>query len=120
MSGLEAAKDLPYASSLCGRCSEICPVKIDIHHLLIWLRRKSVNERLSNPIEKLMVQIWFTIMKSPTLYRLTSRLGRALQAVFLRRDSSLRVPLWSRSRDFPTLAPKTFRELWPGLENKTK
>jgi L-lactate dehydrogenase complex protein LldF len=120
MSSLEAAKDLPYASSLCGRCSEICPVKIDIHHLLIWLRRKSVNERLSNPMEKLMIQIWFMIMKSVALYRFASRIGRLLQPIFPKRNSSLRVPLWSKSRDFPPLAPQTFRDLWPGLEKETR
>jgi L-lactate dehydrogenase complex protein LldF len=120
MNTLEATKDLPYASSLCGRCSEICPVKIDIHHLLIWLRRKSVNERLSNPMEKFMIQIWFMIMKSAALYRLASRMGRLLQPIFPKKDSSLRVPLWSRSRDFPPLAPQTFRDLWPGLEKETR
>jgi L-lactate dehydrogenase complex protein LldF len=120
MSGLEAAKDLPYASSLCGSCSEVCPVKIDIHHLLIWLRRKSVNERLSNPMEKLAVQIWFTIMKSAALYRLVSRIGRLLQPIYPKKDSSPRVPLWSKSRDFPPLAPQTFRDLWPGLEKEKK
>ncbi len=118
MSSLEAAKDLPYASSLCGRCSEICPVKIDIHHLLIWLRRKSVNERLSNPIEKLMIQIWLTMMKSEVLYRFISKAGRLLQPVFLKKDSTLRVPIWSKTRDFPTLAPKTFKELWPEIEKE--
>jgi L-lactate dehydrogenase complex protein LldF len=120
MNTLEATKDLPYASSLCGRCSEICPVKIDIHHLLIWLRRKSVNERLSNPMEKLMIQFWFMVMKSAALYRLASRMGRLLQPIFPKRDSSLRVPIWSRSRDFPPLAPQTFRDLWPGLEKETR
>jgi len=119
MSSLEMTKDLPYASSLCGRCSEICPVKIDIHHLLIWLRRKSVDERLSNPIEKLMIQIWFTMMKSPVLYRFMSKVGRVLQPIFPKRNSSLKVPLWSKSRDFPKLSPKTFKELWPEIEKET-
>lgn len=118
MSSLEVTKDLPYASSLCGRCSEICPVKIDIHHLLIWLRRKSVNERLSNPLEKLMIQIWLTMMKSVVLYRFVSKVGRLLQPVFLKRDSALRVPIWSKTRDFPALAPKTFKELWPEIERE--
>jgi L-lactate dehydrogenase complex protein LldF len=120
MSGLEAAKDLPYASSLCGRCSEVCPVKINIHHLLIWLRRKSVNERLSNPMEKLAIQIWFMIMKSAALYRLASKMGRLLQPIYPKKDSSLRVPLWSRSRDFPPLAPQTFRDLWRGIEKEKR
>jgi len=118
MNTLEMTKDLPYASSLCGRCSEICPVKIDIHHLLIWLRRKSVNERLSNPVEKLMIQIWLTMMKSVMLYRFVSKAGRLLQPVFLKKDSALRVPIWSKTRDFPVLAAKTFKELWPEIEKE--
>jgi L-lactate dehydrogenase complex protein LldF len=118
MNSLEATKELPYASSLCGRCSEICPVKIDIHHLLIWLRRKSVNERLSNPIEKLMIQIWLTMMKSVALYRLVSKVGRLLQPILLKRESTVRVPIWSKTRDFPALAAKTFKELWPEIEKE--
>jgi L-lactate dehydrogenase complex protein LldF len=120
LSSLEMTKDLPYASSLCGRCSEICPVKIDIHHLLIWLRRKAVNERLSSPIEKLTIQMWTTIMKSATLYQLTSKIGRLLQPIFPTRDSALKLPIWSKTRDFPLLAPKTFKELWPAIEKESR
>ncbi|MEK6571438.1 MAG: LutB/LldF family L-lactate oxidation iron-sulfur protein [Bacteroidota bacterium] len=116
MASLEESKDLPYASSLCGRCSEICPVKIDIHHLLLWLRRKSVDERLSNPLERLMIQVWCMIMKSAALYQFTSRIGRLLQPVLPKKNSSLRVPPWSKSRDFPRLAPKTFRDLWSEIQ----
>lgn len=118
MASLEEAKDLPYASSLCGRCSEICPVKIDIHHLLLWLRRKSVSERLTNPVERLLVQIWLMLMRSEGLYRFASKAGRLLQSLFPKRNRSLPIPIWSKSRDFPPLAPKTFRELWRDLENE--
>lgn len=118
MASLEEAKDLPYASSLCGRCSEICPVKIDIHHLLLWLRQKSVSDRLTNPFERLLIQIWLMVMRSVALYRFASKAGRLLQRFFPKRNGSLPVPIWSKSRDFPTLPPKTFRELWGDLKNE--
>ncbi len=117
MASLEEAKDLPYASSLCGRCAEICPVKIDVHHLLLWLRRKAVEERLSNLFERLIVQLWCMIMKNLQLYRIASKFARVLQAFLPKRDSVLPVPIWSKSRDFPRLAPKTFRELWREVED---
>jgi L-lactate dehydrogenase complex protein LldF len=118
MTNLKSAKDLPFASSLCGRCAEICPVKIDIHHLLLWLRQKSVGERLSNPLERFVIQLWLVTMQSPALYRLGSRLARILQAVVRKRADSLPVPFWSKTREFPAFAPKTFKELWQEVEKE--
>ncbi len=119
LTSLEKAKDLPFASSLCGRCSEVCPVKIDIHHLLLWLRRKSVQERLSSSAERLLMQTWCMIMRSPALYRFSSKMVRLLLPVLSRKNSSLPVPGWSKTRDFPPLAPKSFKDLWPDVERES-
>jgi L-lactate dehydrogenase complex protein LldF len=118
VTSLEEAKDLPYASSLCGRCTEVCPVKIDIHHLLLWLRRKAVNERLTNVIERFAIQVWFTTMKSSKLYRLASKVARIAQKIFRGTDGTLPIPGWSRTRDFPQLAPRSFKEIWSELDKQ--
>ncbi len=120
VTSIEEAKDLPFASSLCGRCSEVCPVKIDIHHLLLWLRRKAVNERLTNPLERLTIQVWYCTMRSPALYRLVSKFGRILQTILPKKDGSLPVPGWTKTRDFPRLAPKTFRETWREIQKEPR
>ena len=63
--GLEAAQDLPYASSLCGSCSNICPVKIDLHHQLLWLREKLVARRATPWKERLAMALFAAGMKDP-------------------------------------------------------
>src|SRR5690606_16948908 len=52
MKGMEAFKHLSYASSLCGKCTEVCPVKIDIHNMLLANRRDSVKEGKSSIMER--------------------------------------------------------------------
>ncbi len=110
--GLGPARQLPYASSLCGSCAEVCPVKIDIHHQLLWLRKSVVDSSLSPGRERLLMRLFLTAMKNPRFYRWSGAMGRALQSMLGRRQKGLRVPGWSLTRDFPPLARKTFHELW--------
>ena len=77
--GLERAPSLPHASSLCGACTEACPVKIPLHELLLDLRRDLVEERVTPRFERLAFSLWSLAWSSPLGYRLTTRLARALQ-----------------------------------------
>ncbi len=112
---------LPFASSLCGACAEVCPVKIDIPKILLELRsevkKAERRERRWNP-EKIGFALWAWLMRHPQLYELA---GMAAQAVLPSgggRDGawlrSLPGPLkaWTNWRDFPPPAPKSFRRLW--------
>src|SRR5690606_7766544 len=74
--GLKEWKHLSYASSLCGNCTEVCPVKIDIHHHLLRNRRNAVRQGLNGWEEKRAFQLWLWAMKSSKRYRLFSRLAR--------------------------------------------
>jgi L-lactate dehydrogenase complex protein LldF len=114
--GLEVAKDLPYASSLCGACSNICPVKIDIHHQLLWLREKVVENGETPWQERLAMKLYLLGMKDSTFYRVGSRLLRT--ALTLSGRESLTIPGWSETRDLPPLAPKSFKQLWKEMERK--
>jgi len=114
--GIEEAKDLPYASSLCGSCSAICPVKIDIHHILLWLRKKVVDNRRTSLFERLVFKVWSVAMSNVKFYTASTRLARFFQPLFSSGATSLNVPRWARSRDFPKLAEKPFRELWKEME----
>jgi len=85
--GFEEAGKLPFASSLCGACGEVCPVKIDIPHQLVHLRHRAVNTRspVRSPFERLIWRAWAWAMSHPLLYRLAlggvrpgGRLGRFL------------------------------------------
>ena len=72
--GLRAAGDLPFASSLCGACGEVCPVKIDLPRLLLELRARVVRERGASWSERIFVRAWTWVMTRP------ARLGFAARA----------------------------------------
>ena len=106
MTSLQDAKALPFASTLCGACSEICPVKIDIHHLLLRLRFQTVEQHLNSLGESLVIRLWQIGMRNDRLYAFLSKLSR----IMFRGKPT--IPIWSREREAPKLAPKTFHELW--------
>jgi L-lactate dehydrogenase complex protein LldF len=116
LKGDEEAKDLPYASSLCGACSEACPVGIPLHDLLLKLRNRQVERGLAGKSQKMAFKGFENMMKSPALYRISGMAGRVAQKPLLRDGSVRPVPGpmsgWTNSRDLPPLAEKSFRELW--------
>jgi L-lactate dehydrogenase complex protein LldF len=112
----EEARDLPHASSLCGACSEACPVGIPLHDLLLKLRNRQVEEGLASRPQRAAFKVFESTMRRPALYKISGKAGRAAQKPLLR-DGSVRPvsgPMsgWTGSRDLPPLAKKSFRELW--------
>jgi L-lactate dehydrogenase complex protein LldF len=91
--GLEPTQDLPTASSLCGACSEVCPVGIPIPDLLVQLRRAARHDPLPGhaPLagqasakdwrEALAWKLWATLNAHPAAYRLALRLGRLMRGL---------------------------------------
>jgi L-lactate dehydrogenase complex protein LldF len=103
--GIEKSSQLPYASSLCGACREVCPVKIDIPRLLLHLRAE-ITPRKGSIAEKLAFRIWARVMMTPALYRMSSVAGRIMQRV---------MPLsraWTRGRDLRPIESRSFRDQW--------
>jgi len=103
--GIEKTSQLPYASSLCGACREVCPVKIDIPRLLLHLRGE-ISERKGSAAERLAFKLWARVMMSPALYKMSSLVGRVLQRV---------MPIsraWTSGRDLRPIESKSFHELW--------
>src|ERR1041384_2592067 len=78
--GIEKTSQLPYASSLCGACRDVCPVKIDIPRLLLPLRAE-IAPRKGSRAERLAFKLWARGMTSPGLYRVSSVVGRLLQRI---------------------------------------
>jgi L-lactate dehydrogenase complex protein LldF len=113
--GIEAAPSLPFASSLCGACYEVCPVKIDIPSVLVHLRAKAV-EATPSTAEHASMRAAAWIFAGPRRFRLATRLGRLAQRPFARAGTIRRVPgplsAWTRTRDLPPLARESFREWW--------
>jgi L-lactate dehydrogenase complex protein LldF len=74
--GLDQAPSLPHASSLCGACTDACPVKIPLHELLLDLRRDLVSDGVASRLERLAFTVWSLAWASSAGYRLTTRLAR--------------------------------------------
>lgn len=104
--GLEKYKHLSYASTLCGGCSSVCPVKIDIHGMLLLNRKQSVEEGMTDGWEKAGFQVWKRVMLSR---RMMNFGGSRLKQLFL---DLLFKNSWSKRRIEPTLAWKSFNEQW--------
>jgi L-lactate dehydrogenase complex protein LldF len=99
--GLESAESLPYASTLCGACYDVCPVKIDIPSVLLDLRRQAAKH---NP-ERLAMRALARIFSSRRRYEAAQRIAR-------RAPDRLPFPPWTSTRDLPPVASQTFREWW--------
>jgi L-lactate dehydrogenase complex protein LldF len=122
LNGTESVRDLAHASSLCGACVEACPVRIDIPRMLVELRRAVDAERLAPKPERAVFGILGRVLARPSLYRLAASLGRLAQRPFARGGKIRSVPLlfghWTRTRDLPAVAPRTFHERWADLERE--
>ena len=131
--GMAKAAQLPYASSLCGACREVCPVKIDIPELLLYLRaeitegpeeiRHEVESRKRRTSERVAFKLWAVVMTRPWLYELSGRVLRALQSLVVRRGRIGKVgkvlqllapPLaaWTAARDLRPIERRSFRAQW--------
>jgi L-lactate dehydrogenase complex protein LldF len=113
--GVETAGDLPSASTFCGKCEEVCPVKIP----LTGLMRNWRERRLATPagrFERVLLASWAYVAKRPRLYHLAARFAVAMMSAASRsRGAFHRLPFaraWTASRDFPAPQGRTFQQLW--------
>jgi L-lactate dehydrogenase complex protein LldF len=121
--GLENAESLPYASSLCGACYDVCPVKINIPEVLIHLRGRVVRERQERQgvrrhiyPEDLAMQMLTRIFLDQFQFERVQRMGRLGQGPLARGGfiGNLPGPLagWTAMRDMNVIPEQTFREWW--------
>ncbi len=98
------AESLPWASSLCGACYEVCPVKIDIPSVLVHLRGKTAKPKTETAVMRLVAAAF----GSRRRYELAQRLARAGRGPL----AKLPVPGWSIARETPRIPAQSFREWW--------
>lgn len=115
--GLEATKDLPTASSLCGACGEVCPVKIPIPDILLRLRKESVNPATGTEkdlrgaganrkkTEATIWSAWSFVHSKPALYQSSMWL-----LTRLRKLAPSKLGAWTGNRTMPKIANKTLHE----------
>jgi L-lactate dehydrogenase complex protein LldF len=109
--GLENAKPLPHASSLCGSCKQVCPVDIDLPGMLLELRADLVEQGLQPKSWEAAMKGWAVGMSSQWRYELGAKAAQIGQH-FLPDEMPGILGNWTKHRDFPDFAPKSFRDLW--------
>ena len=116
MIGLQQAADLPQASTLCGRCAEVCPMSIPLPDLLRQHRFELHKKHHSTWLTRLALAAWASLARRPAIYRwIMNTISRVLHRVGRRRGRFLRLPFashWSRTRDFPAPQGETFMSAW--------
>jgi len=124
MIGRDRAADLPFASTLCGACRDICPVKINIPQMLLHLRHEIKEEKRGKStrtefLERAAFRFWASAMKTSLRYRLAARVARGAQKLFGSKNKDgarvLSFSRWTKTRTAPPLAARSFRERWSEL-----
>ena len=107
--GVEHAATLPFASSLCGYCYEVCPVKIDIPTVLVKLRRDVVKAKRSSP-EDVLFAAAGAVMRDRRRWTLALRLAPLMR--LFRRGGPPPISRWTAVRDLPEPPRQSFRDWW--------
>ena len=111
--GLQDWKHLSNASSLCGACTETCPVKIDLHHHLLQNRRNASADKPSF-FERLAYKIFGFVAGRPALWSLAKKFGWLTQPLQRAVKGSALDPAkaWTKTRDLPPQPKESFKDWW--------
>jgi L-lactate dehydrogenase complex protein LldF len=117
--GVEEAGNLPNASTFCGRCESVCPVRIPLPSLMRHWREREFERHLTPRAVRQGLALWSFMARRPRLYRRLTTLANRVLALFGRAQGRYQtLPLaggWTRFRDFPAPPPGgTFHAQWRG------
>jgi L-lactate dehydrogenase complex protein LldF len=113
---MKANADLPFASTLCGSCSNVCPVKIDIHQQL-WKWRQVLTEAgYTAGSKKLAMKGMAFMLSRPGVYRMAGRAGRWIMRVFPALTNNKTLNPWYKQREMPEAPKQSFRDWY--IKNK--
>ena len=107
-----AFHSLPHACSLCGSCTDVCPVKIDLHHQLLTWRREIRVRKLLPWTKAWGMKLTSQVMRRPWLYALTGKLTRFALRWSPRMFIYNRLNPWTKQREAPLAPAKSFREIY--------
>lgn len=114
--GHEQSKHLPNACTMCGRCEEVCPVRIPIPAMNRAWREREHKNRLNSIVARIALASWSFIAKRPKLYHPLAAFKYAMLAKIGRKKGRFeKVPFasaWTEGRDMPAPQGKTFQQQW--------
>lgn len=108
---------LPFASTLCGSCSDVCPVKINIHEQLYAWRQIIVKDQKQPFIKKSMLKITGAVLARPKLYSFMGKLIRFMLKYAPKFMIYSKLNTWGKSRDLPEVKAENFDQ-W--FKNRAK
>ncbi len=116
---MKANADLPFASTLCGSCTNVCPVKINIHEQLYKWRQVIVAEGYADTSKKMGMKTLSFLFSKPSVYRFAGKIGRKTMKAFPFITNN-KLNLWHKQREMPEPPKESFRDwyLKNGKSNK--
>ena len=122
--GIEEAGHLPNASTFCGRCESVCPMRIPLPRMMRVWREREFARRLAPPPARYALRLWAFVARRPALYHAVSRVGVHLFGALGQRRGRFRwLPLasgWTRWRDMPAPEGRTFMSQWAASERQPR
>ena len=120
--GLEETRHLPNASTFCGRCEEVCPMRIPLPRILRHWRERAFSHHIAPPAERWGVKLWAALAARPALYRAFTRVALWALRLFSGRKGALRrLPFlggWTDGRDLPAPAGPGFIDQWRARQKR--
>ena len=122
--GVEEAGNLPNASTFCGRCESVCPMKIPLPKMMRHWREREFEQKLSPAPYRAGLAIWAFFARRPALYHAVASVATGVLGAFGRRRGRFRtLPLaggWTGVRDMPAPEGRSFQSLWAERQRKAK
>ncbi|MEQ9489978.1 MAG: LutB/LldF family L-lactate oxidation iron-sulfur protein [Alphaproteobacteria bacterium] len=120
--GVDKAGHLPNASTFCGRCASVCPMKIPLPDMMRAYRKREFDAKLNPPRMRFGLAVWGFLARRPVLYRLLTSLAASTLFRMVKGQGKFRaLPLadgWTKHRDLPAPVGRTFQDLWSGREGR--
>ena len=120
--GIDEAGHLPNASTFCGRCEAVCPMRIPLPKMMRHWREREFAKGNAPVLQRLGLKLWAFAAKRPALYHAATRLAMPVMAALGRRHGRFRsLPLasgWTRHRDLPAPQGATFQQQWRRRQDK--
>jgi L-lactate dehydrogenase complex protein LldF len=114
--GIEEAGHLPNASTLCGRCESVCPMRIPLPRMLRKLRERQYARNQTPAAVRFGLRTWALLARRPGLYRMATAVAVAALGLIGRRKGRFRrLPFaggWTTARDLPAPHGRTFQQMW--------